>query len=101
MWLVPILGAAAISFLLFALLPQQRKRYRLGLLSLMLFGLSLLVFADKFFSMQPGEPFLEEKTDGIIENTFVLGLLMLAPVVAVWLFATFTQAGKKVFSFDF
>uniref|UniRef100_A0A7C6A8R6 Uncharacterized protein n=1 Tax=candidate division WOR-3 bacterium TaxID=2052148 RepID=A0A7C6A8R6_UNCW3 len=80
MWLITTFIAALIVTLLWFVL---KKRYKLGLLSLMLWGATIMILIDHLIGYEGGE-FLVSKTDGIIKNGTLLGILMLIPVFLVW-----------------
>jgi len=72
--------AAIIVTAIWAYAP---KKYKLGSLALMLWGLSIMILIDHVFGYEGG-PFLEMETDGLIENGTVLGIAMLIPVFILW-----------------
>jgi len=80
MWLITSILAAVIATVLWKLLEGK---YNLGLLGIMLWGLSAMIFVDHILGWEGG-PFLEMTTDGLVPNGIVLGLLMLIPILAVW-----------------
>lgn len=84
MWLIVTLIATIISGLIYFFLKGQRKRYRLGLLMLMLLGTSLMVLVDHFIAFMEGGDFIETTTDGLITNSTLLGLVMVVAVLIVW-----------------
>jgi hypothetical protein len=90
MWLVTTIIAALISTALWALVP---KRAKLGFLSLMLWGLTVMVSIDHLLGYEGG-PFFEMETDGIILNGVVLGILMIVPVLLIWGIALFIEKVK-------
>jgi len=59
------------------------KKYRLGFLALMLWGLSAMVLVDHVMGYEGGA-FLEMETEGLIGNGVVLGIAMLIPVFIIW-----------------
>jgi len=78
MWLVTTAALAALSTL-FAL--ALRGRYRLGMLSLMFWGATLMIFIDHLISWwEEGGPFLEIGKGGLF-----LGMLMAVPVFTCWI----------------
>ncbi|MEN9979672.1 MAG: hypothetical protein ABIK38_04935 [candidate division WOR-3 bacterium] len=83
MWLIPAALAALIVTVLGRVL---RWRYRLGLLSLMLWGGTVMILVDHIMGYEGG-PFLEARTGGLITSGWLLGLAMLTPVVVIWLVA--------------
>ncbi len=80
MWLITSSIAAIIVTAIWAYAP---KKYKLGNLALMLWGLSLLIFVDHTLGYEGG-PFIEMETDGLIESGTVMGLAMLVPVFLIW-----------------
>lgn len=80
MWFVVSLVAAT---LITALSFTASKRYNLRFLSLMLWGLSIMVLIDHVLGYEGGE-FLEMETDGLITNGTVLGIVMLIPLFIIW-----------------
>lgn len=80
MWLVTTIIAALISTALWAFAP---KRAKLGFLSLMLWGLTVMITIDHVLGYEGG-PFFEMGTDGLISSGIVLGIMMLVPVLLVW-----------------
>ena len=80
MWLITSSIAAIIATAVWAYAP---KKYKLGTLALMLWGLTIMVFVDHVLGYEGG-PFLEMETDGLIESGTVLGIAMLIPVFIIW-----------------
>jgi len=80
-WLTTTLIAAVVSTLLYWLF---RGRFKLGLLSLMLWGATVMILVDHILGYEDG-PFFEAQTDGLIKNGAVLGIVMLLPVILFWL----------------
>jgi hypothetical protein len=81
MWLVTTSIAALIVTLLFLLL---RNKYKLGFLSLMLWGAAIMILVDHILGYKGGK-LIEMETDGVINNGVLLGLTMLAPVFLIWI----------------
>lgn len=96
MWLSVSLFAAVAATALFYGLKEQKKKYKLGFLALMLWGVAIMVFVDHSISYLEGGPFMEATTDGLIGNSVLLGILMLVPVFLIWAIAAFTPLGKKI-----
>ncbi|MGB9742961.1 MAG: hypothetical protein ACP5JB_07995 [candidate division WOR-3 bacterium] len=96
MWLVTTAAAAILSTIGWWVC---RGRYRLGFLSLMLWGGVAMILVDFVLGYQGG-PFIETVTGGLVSNATLLGLLMLVPVVLIWLVAVvfFGKAGKGKWS---
>lgn len=86
------LAASAAYFLM----PTKRKELRLGLLSLMLWGTTIMVFIDHLISFVEGGPFITFTTDGLISSSILLGIAMVVPIFAIWAFIAFTAIGKKI-----
>ncbi len=80
MWLITSLIAAIFITGLWFVAP---KRYKLGFLSMMLWGLSIMVLIDHVLGYEGGE-FLEMETEGLITNGVVLGIAMLIPLFIIW-----------------
>ncbi len=60
-----------------------RPRFRLELLCLMLWGATVMILVDHLLGYEGG-PFLEAKTNGLMTDATLLGLVMLAPVFLIW-----------------
>lgn len=80
-WLITTFLAAVVATILYRLL---NGRFKLGLLSLMLWGATVMIFVDRILGYEGG-PFFEAQTDGLIKNGAVLGVVMLCPVLLIWL----------------
>ncbi len=80
MWLIISCVAAIAATAAWSYAP---KRYKLGNLSLMLWGLTIMVFVDHVLGYEGG-PFIETETDGLIPDGTVLGVAMLIPVFIIW-----------------
>ncbi len=80
MWLLTTLMAAIAVTAFWFFAP---KKYRLGFLSLMLWGAGIMILIDHVLGYEGGE-FLEFQTSGLITNGTVLGIAMLIPIFAVW-----------------
>jgi len=80
MWLVTTSIAATGATLANFVLP---KKYKLDFLALMLWGATAMILVDHIFGYEGGE-FLEKTTGGMIKNSTILGLAMLAPVFIIW-----------------
>jgi len=59
------------------------KVYKLDLLSLMLWGTSIMILVDHVLGYEGGE-FLEVQTDGLITNGTLLGIVMIIPILIIW-----------------
>jgi len=80
MWLATTSIAAAGVTLAKVALP---KDYKLGFLALMLWGAAAMILIDHVLGYEGGS-FLEKTTDGMIQNSTMLGIAMLAPVFVIW-----------------
>ncbi|MFH0816063.1 MAG: hypothetical protein V1934_04535 [Methanobacteriota archaeon] len=80
MWLVTSLIAAIAVTAAWRFAP---KIYRMDILSLMLWGLTMMILVDHVLGYEGGA-FLQMETDGLVQNGVVLGIIMLVPVVAIW-----------------
>ncbi|DAC72190.1 MAG TPA: hypothetical protein DSN98_06390 [Thermoplasmata archaeon] len=80
MWLITSFITAITVTALWIFTP---KKYQLGFLGLMLWGLSIMVLVDHIIGYTGG-PFIEMETDGLITNATVLGITMLIPIFIVW-----------------
>jgi hypothetical protein len=80
MWLIVSFIAAIAVTALWIFAP---KKYQLGFLGLMLWGLSIMIFVDHIMGYEGGA-FLEMETDGLITNGVVLGIAMLIPIFVIW-----------------
>jgi hypothetical protein len=80
MWLVTTSIAALFVTALGFFSP---KKYRLDLLSLMLWGAAVMIFIDHLLGYEGGE-FLEMETGGLIPNGALLGVTMLIPIFTIW-----------------
>ena len=80
MWLVTTLMAAIIVT---AVWYFTKRDYRLDILSLMLWGTSIMILVDHIYGYEGGA-FLELETEGLITNATLLGIVMLIPIFIVW-----------------
>lgn len=97
MWLVvSFLAALAASAAYFLLPIAKRKQYKLGFLTLMLWGMAIMVFIDHSIAYINGEEFLSLTTGGLIGSSVLLGIAMLIPIFAIWAVAAFTPLGKRI-----
>jgi hypothetical protein len=80
MWLITsFIAALAVT----AIWIYAAKKYQLGFLGLMLWGLTIMVLVDHIMGYTGG-PFIEMETDGLITNATVLGITMLIPIFLIW-----------------
>ena len=80
MWLVTTVIAAIAVTAIWYIKP---KIYKLDLLSLMLWGTSIMILVDHVLGYEGGE-FLEVQTDGLITNGTLLGIVMIIPILIIW-----------------
>jgi hypothetical protein len=80
MWLITTFIAALFVTAVGFFAP---KKYKLGTLSMMLWGAAVMIFIDHVLGYEGGE-FLEMQTDGLITNGVVLGIAMLIPIFTIW-----------------
>jgi hypothetical protein len=80
MWLITsfITAIAVTAVWIFA-----PKKYQLGFLGLILWGLTIMILVDHIMGYQGG-PFIETETNGLITNGTVLGIAMLIPIFVIW-----------------
>ena len=91
MWLITTLVAALTATLLWFLL---KNKYKLGFLSLMLWGATIMILVDHLLGYEGGK-FLEIETDGMIKNGVLLGFVMLIPIFLIWLIALFISERQR------
>lgn len=93
MWLITTLIAAIAATLAWHFIPN--RKFRLDALAMMLWGLGAMILVDHILGYEDGA-FLEAETDGLVANAYLLGVLMLIPVVAAWLiYIMFANRKKK------
>ena len=80
MWLVTTLIAAIAVTAIWYVKP---KIYKLDILSLMLWGTSIMILVDHILGFEGGE-FIELETEGLITNGTLLGIVMLIPIFVLW-----------------
>ncbi len=80
MWLITTLIAAIGATAVWFVAP---KKYKLGFLSMMLWGASIMILIDHILGYEGGE-FIEMTTEGMITNGVVLGISMLIPIFVIW-----------------
>jgi len=80
MWLVTTLIAAIAVTAIWHVKP---KIYKLDILSLMLWGTSIMILVDHIIGYEGGE-FIEFETDGLITSGTLLGIVMLIPIFVLW-----------------
>lgn len=80
MWLITTLLAAVTAT---ALSLRSEPRYQLKILSLMLWGASVMIFVDHVLGFDGGD-FIHITTEGMITNSTLLGIAMLIPILIIW-----------------
>ena len=90
MWLVTTLIAAIIVTAAWYFI---KKDYRLDLLSLMLWGTSIMILIDHIIGYEGGA-FIELETEGLITNGTLLGIVMLIPIFFLWELALIIKKPK-------
>ncbi len=80
MWLVTTMLAAIAVTAIWYIKP---KIYKLDILSLMLWGTSIMILVDHILGYEGGE-FIELETDGLITSGMLLGIVMLIPIFVFW-----------------
>jgi hypothetical protein len=80
MWLITSFIATIAITAVWIFAP---KKYQLGFLGLMLWGLAIMVLVDHIMGYEGGA-FIEMETNGLIKNGTVLGITMLIPIFIVW-----------------
>lgn len=96
MWLVVSLACATVATAAF-FLDKERRRHKLGFLTLMLWGTFVMVLVDHSIAFaENGGEFVEAVTDGLVPDAAILGALMAIPPVAAWAIAVRTDAGTKI-----
>jgi len=86
MWLITTSVAALVATLFWFLL---NKRFKLGFLSLMLWGATIMILVDHIVGYEGGQ-LLETETNGLVKNSVLLGFAMLVPIFFIWLVALLT-----------
>jgi len=80
MWLVTtVIAAIAVT----AIWYVKPKIYKLDILSLMLWGTSIMIMVDHLIGYEGGA-FLELETEGLITSGVLLGIVMLIPIFIFW-----------------
>jgi len=92
MWLITSFITALIATVLWFLF---QKKHKLGFLSLMLWGATIMILVDHILGYEGGK-FIETETDGMIHSGFVLGIFMLIPVFLVWFIAILKEKGSEI-----
>jgi len=90
MWLVTTLIAAIAVTAIWYVKP---KIYKLDILSLMLWGTSIMILVDHIIGYEGGA-FIELETEGLITNGTLLGIVMLIPIFVLWEVLLITSKSK-------
>ena len=91
MWLITTLIAAIGATILWYVAPRI---YKLDLLSLMFWGASFMILVDHILSYNGGS-FVEMETEGLINNSILLGIVMLIPVFIIWITVLIIKKPKQ------
>ena len=91
MWLITTLIAAIAVTAICYIKP---KIYKLDILSLMLWGTSIMILVDHILGYEGGE-FIELETEGLITNGALLGIIMLIPIFILWEILLITSKSEK------
>lgn len=91
MWLITTLIAAIGATILWYVAP---KIYKLDLLSLMLWGATCMILVDHILGYQSGS-FVQMETEGLINNSILLGIIMLIPVFIIWVIIFIIKKPKQ------
>jgi len=90
MWLITTLIAAIVVTAIWFVKP---KIYKLDILSLMLWGTSIMILVDHILGYEGGE-FIELETEGMITSGTLLGIVMLIPIFVLWEILLITSKPK-------
>lgn len=90
MWLITTFIAALFVTAMGFFAP---KKYKLNLLSMMLWGATVMILVDHVLGYEGGE-FFEMQTGGFITNGVVLGIVMLIPIFTIWEIMVLISKGK-------
>lgn len=91
MWLITTFIVAFIATVLWFF---SKNRYKLGFLSLMLWGATIMILVDHILGYEGGK-FLEMETGGMIKSGTLLGIIMLIPVFLIWFVALFISKPQR------
>jgi len=95
MWLIVTFLVTAAATTAYVLLRHQREKYKLGLLTMMLWGTFLMVLVDHLIAFMHGEKFIEVTTGGLIKSGTLLGIMMVVPICLIWIIAISKPFGHK------
>jgi hypothetical protein len=90
MWLITTTIAAIVTTGLWYKFPK----YRLEVPALMFWGSAIMILIDHILGYEGGE-FIEMTTEGLVENSLLLGIYMIIPVIITWLVILFIKKPKK------
>ena len=90
MWLVTTLIMAIIISAIWYIKP---KIYKLDVLSLMLWGTSIMILVDHILGYDGGE-FIKLETEGMITSGTLLGIVMLIPILIIWVILLLSSKPK-------
>ena len=91
MWLITTIIAAITVTAIWHIKP---KIYKLDILSLMLWGTSIMILVDHILGYEGGA-FIEMETDGLIANGTLLGIVMIIPIFIIWETILITTKPKR------
>jgi hypothetical protein len=92
MWLITT-TVAAVAATIFSV--ALKGKYRLGFLSLMLWGSAIMKAVDHILGYEGGA-FVEAQTDGLISSGFTLGIVMILPILGIWIASNFISNKKAL-----
>jgi len=92
MWLITTTVAAVVATVFSVAL---KGKYRLGFLSLMLWGSAIMIAVDHILGYEGGS-FVEAQTDGLISSGFTLGIVMILPILGIWMASNFISNKKAL-----
>ncbi len=95
MWLIITFLAAVTASIAF--FKVKNKKLKLDFLALMLWGAFIMVLVDRIIAFFNGEPLIEFSTNGLIENSVLLGIAMILPVILVWIAVVLIKKNQLVF----
>jgi hypothetical protein len=90
MWFITTTVAAIIATIFSVAL---KGKYRLGFLSLMLWGSAIMIAVDHILGYEGGT-FVEAQTDGLISSGLILGIVMILPILGIWIVSNFIPKAK-------
>jgi len=91
MWLITTTITAIAVTAIWYIKP---KTYKLDILSLMLWGTSIMILVDHILGFEGGE-FILLETEGLITNGTLLGIIMLIPIFIIWEILLITSKPKQ------